>query len=817
MAAVWVLVRSGLRRRWRSAAGVALVLGLAGGLVLGAAAGARRTDTAYSRLLAFERPPDAAIGSVGLFGFGRVDLDRVAALPEVTDSARCADYSFVPTQRGRLYPVGQGDGRVCGSSGGLGLGRFKVLEGRLADPSRPDEVILGYASSAQMEGALHLRVGPGSTFTARFLRPGVDPSVLQAGAAATPPGVFAGSRTFRIVGIVVDPEALTADGEYGAVYFTQAFDREASGRFENAPGIAVRLRHGQADAFRFSNDVDRLARGGPVGAAAFGDAARITQNQLHPLAVALWIFAALAALVGLLVVGQALARQQFLDGIEHPTLRALGFSRGQLFAGGILRSVLIGAAAAVVAAAVAVGLSPFTPFGRARIVEPHPGLSVDAPVLALGVLAFIAAAVAVGVIPAWRAAAARGDQQGVIVPESALRPSWVVGALADAGAPPTVTSGVRMALLPGRGRTAVPVWTTMVGLALAVAAMVGAFTFGSSFDRLLSTPRLSGWDWDVGLGNPYSGDLAGRAIPLLRRDHFVGEFSGGNIITPVDFRAEGRSTRVTVWAIDTVRGRVTPSVVAGTWPGDDTEVALGSKTMQDLRIGLGDTVHARVGARTLDMRVTARVVLPEGGGAESLGQGGGMTFDALRALVPRAPENVFPVRLRPGVDHGAALRSLSRVGRQIGGTPVEGPALAEDLGNVGRVRRLPLVLAVGLALIAAATLAHALASAVRRRRRDLALLKTLGFVRRQVWSTVAWQATTTAVVALAIGVPIGLAAGRWAWNAFAGALGVVPDPVVPALIALAVAAGTFLVANLVAAMPGLRAARTNPARALRAE
>jgi hypothetical protein len=66
-------------------------------------------------------------------------------------------------------------------------------------------------------------------------------------------------------------------------------------------------------------------------------------------------------------------------------------------------------------------------------------------------------------------------------------------------------------------------------------------------------------------------------------------------------------------------------------------------------------------------------------------------------------------------------------------------------------------------------------------------------------------------------VPIGLTAGRWAWNAFAGALGVVPDPAIPILTALAVAAATFVAANLVAAMPGRRAARTQPAQALRAE
>ena len=51
MATVWLLLRADLRRRWRALLGLALILGLAGGVVITAAAGARRTETAYPRLL----------------------------------------------------------------------------------------------------------------------------------------------------------------------------------------------------------------------------------------------------------------------------------------------------------------------------------------------------------------------------------------------------------------------------------------------------------------------------------------------------------------------------------------------------------------------------------------------------------------------------------------------------------------------------------------------------------------------------------------------------------------------------------------------
>ena len=127
------------------------------------------------------------------------------------------------------------------------------------------------------------------------------------------------------------------------------------------------------------------------------------------------------------------------------------------------------------------------------------------------------------------------------------------------------------------------------------------------------------------------------------------------------------------------------------------------------------------------------------------------------------------------------------------------------------------LLAGVLALLAVATVAHALVTAVRRRRRDLALLKTLGFTRRQVSTSVAWQATTFASVALVIGVPAGVIVGRWAWTALADNLGTVAEPIVPVLaVALAIPL-VLLIANTVAFVPGRIAARLRPATVLRSE
>jgi predicted enzyme related to lactoylglutathione lyase len=148
---------------------------------------------------------------------------------------------------------------------------------------------------------------------------------------------------------------------------------------------------------------------------------------------------------------------------------------------------------------------------------------------------------------------------------------------------------------------------------------------------------------------------------------------------------------------------------------------------------------------------------------------------------------------------------------------IEDPERPASVVSLAAIAGLPVALAGLLALIAAGTLAHTLASSTRRRRRDLAVLKTLGFTRRQLRQAVAWQATTIAAIALLVGLPVGVAAGRWAWRYLAAQLGVLPEPAVPLTAIIIAIPAALVVANLIAAVPGQAAARIQPAVVLRAE
>ena len=140
-----------------------------------------------------------------------------------------------------------------------------------------------------------------------------------------------------------------------------------------------------------------------------------------------------------------------------------------------------------------------------------------------------------------------------------------------------------------------------------------------------------------------------------------------------------------------------------------------------------------------------------------------------------------------------------------------------QLTSLRGISDVPLVLAGIVALMAGATLAHTLVTSIRRRRLDIAILRTLGFLRRQVTATVAWQATTLAAVAVVAGIPLGIIGARWAWNLFADRLGVVPDSVVPVLAVVVTVPAAIIVANALALIPGRIASRQKAASVLRSE
>jgi hypothetical protein len=817
MAAVLARARAELRTRWRSWLGLTLLLGLAGGIVLALFGGARRTDTAYDRLVAAERPADLEFYAhdlpEALEGRAPVTLDRLERLPGVAESGRFLDF---PADRGdnrSLTTDTYFDTLAPTDQGAVGfVSRWKLLAGRHADPGRVDEAVVGFTVAEQYG----LRAG--SRLRLRLLSRDEAADLYQDGTLVRLPPPSAGRWVeLQVVGVVAPAGQFPprVGVEIGSVVLTPAFARAFGSRF--ALDERLRLRAADADGLRrLGAQVERLT-GRPLDEVADTgvDGPALTRRALHLPALALWLLAALGAAAALLVAGQALARQAFLEAGDAPTLWALGMSGGQLWWVAMVRAALVGLGGAAVAVAVAVVLSGLFPLGLAATAEPRPGPAADGGPLAVGAALVVATALALAAAPAWRAARPR---EGDAPP---ARPSAVAAALAGTGVPPPGVVGVRLALEPGRGRTAVPVRSTALGVVAAVAALAAALTLAASLDHFLQTPRLYGWNWDVVIGDGAGPDLGSTADRLLGGGPAVEHLSSGTIAL-LEVAGAGRAP-VMAWATEPVRGSITPTVIDGRAPAGPDEILLGGRTLKAAGARVGDQLEVRLTflgwqplqepARPRRLRVVGRGVLPLEGGL--IGEGAAITWDGLSRLTPASASparNLLLLRWTPGTDaEQAAAGLISETRRLIF------PQQPADVANFGRVENLPVLMAALVGGVALAMLVHTLVTSVRRRRRDLAVLKALGFTRGQVSAAVAWQATALLALALAVGLPVGVAAGRWLWTLFAARIYALPEPVVPLQAVLLLVPATILAANLAAAVPAWMAARTRPATVLRAE
>ena len=356
-------------------------------------------------------------------------------------------------------------------------------------------------------------------------------------------------------------------------------------------------------------------------------------------------------------------------------------------------------------------------------------------------------------------------------------------------------------------------------------ALVAALSFGANLNHFLDEPRLYGWGWDaaveVSSGDEDEFTSTGRRLEEVDSVTAIAPAGHGQV------QVDGVSVPAVGIGDGTAADSVLPPLLEGRNPRNPREVALGTTTLRRIDREVGDEVTMTVGTTELRMKVVGRSVFPlfgeyPGSDKTGLGVGAALTIEGLGQLVPRLGLTFYLVDLDDDADRTAALEDL-RATLPPGADDPESyqvvlePQRPEDLAGYDRVNTTPLVLAGLLAVLALGTTAHGLVLATNRRRRDLAMLKTFGCTRRQLSAVVAWQATTVGVIALAIGVPLGVAAGRRLWILLADRLGTVPEPVTPILVVLVAVPATLAVVNLVAAIPGRRAGAIPTAVALRAE
>lgn len=545
-------------------------------------------------------------------------------------------------------------------------------------------------------------------------------------------------------------------------------------------------------------------------------------RSLQPAVAALRLFGLAIGTATLIVALLGSARIARRDRGDVLIWRHLGVVRDQRLlavAAPLLLTIAVGLGGAAAVGWLASGTGPVA---SARAVEPDAGRQLSAQPAQV-VLGAAALGLALGAL-AVAATTARAT-----TPRQAVQRRFSAR-LASLSSRPSRALGVRAALANG-GAGAV-----LLGSIAAVGVVLATLVFSTSLQGLVDVPDRYGWPYDAGVmvGYGYGGaDTEAIGATLDRSDvrdwgvaSFVPVFMGGDTVPAV---ASGRGLDAMPFP-----------VVMGELPVAADEIALGAQTADQLGLGVGDEVEVSNDFGNRLGRVTGVVVLPALGPFESdrtgTGTGvllAGLFFDALVAegeVASDAPvgsirtqlDTFIAIDLRDGVEPAAFLESIddALVSWDVNGylpfkypTPVRPPQIAD----VEAMRRVPVALGALFAVAMAIGLALGIASATRARRHELAVLRALGCSSRQLGASVYWHALTVVSVALVVGAPIGIAAGRSLYESFAGDLGVVITPVVSMAWTIGVIVAAVVVGVLAAAGPAQRAARARSAAVLHDE
>ena len=825
--------RATFRQRWTGYLTLVVLIGLVGGVALAAVAGARRTQSSFPAYLASTNPSDlqtfTEFDPISNTGYS-ASVDRaVSRVPGVARAVTVIGFDgtlqVLGHNRGTGVP-GQAPPSVEGSPNGgyLTTDKVTVVQGRMARPDRMDEIVMSSGAAARY--GLHI----GSTLPVAFY------TTAQVNAAFTgnPPSKPHLVVPFKLVGIIEAQIQVIEDddaalGDQLAVV-TPALTKRLESCCAYYSYEMLHLHGGGAHEAAVASALNKVIPNlGPVaGTSTWAPFVTKAERTVRPEAVAIGLFGLIAALAALVINGQVIGRLVRRNSNDSAIVRALGAGPGMAMADGLVGVIGAVVAGSLLATAVAVALSPLAPFGPVRPVYPDRGVSFDWTVLGFGFVLFLVVLTATALLVAYRVAPHRLAAKARL-PEG--NPAWNRAA-ASAGLPPSAVLGLRSALGSGSARSAAPVRSALLGAVVAVVVIVTSITFGASLNALVSQPSLYGWN----SGLCPAGGVLRRREPaggadrrvLLDHDPAVAHWAGvyfESATRPDGRPGPGHDPGCRGRPVHALRSRRRGTVTDRAGPGDAGSVARARRRNVDRQRGRPrpdpacrrdrhSPHHRRLGpTRDGDgeWRGDGHLALlrhrPRPAGQSGPRPHGRLHHrQARREPARRAP---LPRPRHCGPQPPVRLRWAGRWGRRRAA-----PCRDRELPHR---RRDPALLAAVLAAGAVGALGLTLVASVRQRRRQFAVLKALGFTRRQLAASVAWQSSVAAVIGVIVGVPIGVALGRFLWTLFARGISAVPHPFVPVASVLGVALGAIVFANLVALLPGRVAARTRTSLLLRAE
>lgn len=795
---VWL--RLELRRHGRSLVVLVLLVAFATCAVLVAVAGARRGDTAEQRLRERTAPADLVV----LPNDPAFDYATLRAIPGVEAVGTFVNTEVavegLPAAQRPVYLVPAGD-EVMRT-----VERPVVLDGRLADPDRVDEAVVTPNFVASYD------LGVGDTVTLLLHTPeGMDAAV--SGDAHVRP---AGPRVrARIVGVVRSMWFSDSPGYQGGLVTSPAlfarYGPNLTGVRESVQTAAfVRLAGGATAVPAFTSAMTEATKRSDIDVWNLGESTPLIQKTTDFEAGGLLAFALAALLAAVVLVGQSLARHAGTAVDDLRVLRGLGLPPRHAVLAGSAAPTVAAAAGGAVGVAVAFAASAAMPIGAAAALEPAPGVDADWLVLGVGwgcAVLLVTAGTATALLIALR-------RRGQV---ASGRRSAVALAAARAGLPVPVVVGTRFALETGRGRAAVPVRPALLAAITGVLGIVAVSTFSAGVADATTNMKRFGLTYglETRLGEDGQ-DMAPAAgvIGAVAADPDVVGLNDARVGV-----AESGTRTVRLYTYDPVGAPIDVVLSAGRMPAAASEIVLGPHTASVLGAGIGSTTKLTGTKGPRRVTVTGIGFVPAGE-RNFYFDGGWLTPAGYAEMFDGFESHQLQIALRDGADEASVTTRLERATAPLvedGGPAFEPPMPPGEIAQVRGVRNLPLVLGLFLAALGVGAIGHALSTAVRRRRRDVAVLRALGMTGGQCRAVVAVQATVLTLVGLVFGVPLGLALGRTVWRLVADYTPLAYHPPTALWALLAVGPAALLVANLLAALPARRAGRLPVGDVLRAE